>query len=153
MREQDKHVAEARVSPSPRTAGRYTKPKDRHTLPVSTVTRCQGTAWLESVNAVVTQNICAEGVAVRWDRGAISAMQKDILLLFVAQSVTLTLTILNAIKRTKSNVKGQNHIVAKPKVTEEDRLSVTSKVTDPNHRLKLVNRLRSSAQRRKTLGS
>ena len=29
--EQDQHVAEARVSPSPRTAGRYTKPKDRHT--------------------------------------------------------------------------------------------------------------------------
>ena len=28
--EQDQHVAEARVSPSPRTAGRYTKPKDRH---------------------------------------------------------------------------------------------------------------------------
>ena len=44
----------------------------------------------------------------------------------------------------KSNVKGQNHIVAKPKVTEDDRLSATSKVTKPNHRLKLVNRLRSS---------
>ena len=29
--EQDQHVAEAKVSPSPRTAGRYTKPKDRHT--------------------------------------------------------------------------------------------------------------------------
>ena len=29
--EQDQHVAEVRVSPSPRTAGRYTKPKDRHT--------------------------------------------------------------------------------------------------------------------------
>ena len=29
--EQDQHVAEARVSPSPRTAGRYTKRKDRHT--------------------------------------------------------------------------------------------------------------------------
>ena len=28
--EQDQHVAEARVSPSTRTAGRYTKPKDRH---------------------------------------------------------------------------------------------------------------------------
>ena len=34
--------------------------------------------------------------------------------------------------------------MAKPKVTEEDRLWVTSKVTEPNHRLKLVNRLRSS---------
>ena len=35
MREQqlelDQYDAEARVSPSPRTAGRYTKPKDRHT--------------------------------------------------------------------------------------------------------------------------
>ena len=35
MREQqleyDQHVTEARVSPSPKTAGRYTKPKDRHT--------------------------------------------------------------------------------------------------------------------------
>ena len=39
---------------------------------------------------------------------------------------------------------GPNHIVAKPKVTEEDRLSVTSKVTEPNHTLKQVNRLRSS---------
>ncbi|KAK2173586.1 hypothetical protein NP493_866g01020 [Ridgeia piscesae] len=29
--EQDQHVAEARESPSPRTAGRYTKPKDRRT--------------------------------------------------------------------------------------------------------------------------
>ena len=29
--EQDQHVVEARISPSPRTAGRYTKPKDRHT--------------------------------------------------------------------------------------------------------------------------
>ena len=29
--EHDQHVAEARVSPSPRTPGRYTKPKDRHT--------------------------------------------------------------------------------------------------------------------------
>ena len=44
----------------------------------------------------------------------------------------------------KSNAKGQNHIVAKPKVTEEDCLSITSKVTEPSHRLKLVNRLRSS---------
>ena len=141
--EQHQHVAEARVSPSPRTTGRYSKPKDRHT------------AWLESVNAVVTQNICAEGVALRWDRGAINAMQKDILLLFVARSVTLW--ILNAIKHMKSNVKGQNHVVAKPKVTEEDRLSVTSKVTEPNHGLKLVNRLRSSVwltvQRRKTFCS
>ena len=41
------------------------------------------------MTAVVTQNICAEGVALRWDRGAINAMQKDILLLFVARSVTL----------------------------------------------------------------
>ena len=41
------------------------------------------------MNAVVTQNICAEGVALRWDRGAISAMQKAILLLFVARIVTL----------------------------------------------------------------
>ena len=41
------------------------------------------------MNAVVTQNICAEGVALRWDRGAINALQKDILLLFVARSVTL----------------------------------------------------------------
>ena len=55
------------------------------TLPVSTVTQCQGTARLESVNAVITQNICAEGVALRWDRGATNAMQSDILLLFVAQ--------------------------------------------------------------------
>ena len=44
----------------------------------------------------------------------------------------------------KSNVKGQNYIVTKLKVTEEDRLSVTSKVTVPSHRLKLFNRLRSS---------
>ena len=29
--EQDQHVVEARISPSPRTTGRYTKPKDRHT--------------------------------------------------------------------------------------------------------------------------
>ena len=29
--EQEQHVAEARVSPSPGTAGRYTKPKDGHT--------------------------------------------------------------------------------------------------------------------------
>ena len=29
--EQDQHVAEARVSSSPRTASRYTKPKVRHT--------------------------------------------------------------------------------------------------------------------------
>ena len=41
------------------------------------------------MNVVVTQNIRAEGVAVRWDRGAVSAMQKDILLMFVARSVTL----------------------------------------------------------------
>ena len=46
--------------------------------PVSTVTRCQGTARLECVNAVVKQNICAEGVALCWDRGAINAMQRDI---------------------------------------------------------------------------
>ena len=132
-----------------------TRSRRTDTLLVSTVTRRQGTACLESVNAGITQNICAEGVALRWDTGAISAMQKVILLLFVARSVTLW--IVNDIKRKKSNVKGPNHIVAKPKVTEEDRLSVTSKVTKPNHRLKLVNRLRSSvwltAQRRKTLGS
>ena len=29
--EQEQHVAEARISVSPRTAGRYTKPKDRRT--------------------------------------------------------------------------------------------------------------------------
>ena len=29
--EHDQHVAETRLTPSPRTAGRYTKPKDRHT--------------------------------------------------------------------------------------------------------------------------
>ena len=29
--EQEQHVAEARVSPSPKTAGRYTKQKDGHT--------------------------------------------------------------------------------------------------------------------------
>ena len=74
---------------------------------------------IESVNAVVTQNICAEGVALRWDRGSINAMQKDILLLFIARSIKL-LTV-NAIKRMKSNVKGQNRIVAKPKVTEHQR--------------------------------
>ena len=82
-------------------------------------------------------------------------MQKDILVLFVARSVTLN--ILNAIKRMKSNVKGQNRIAIKPKVTELDRLSVTSKVTEPNHRSKVINRLRSSvcltARIRKTFGS
>ena len=36
----------------------------------------------------------------------------------------------------KSNVKGHNRIVVKPKVTEQDRLSVTSKVTESNHRSK-----------------
>ena len=86
--EQDQHVAVARVSPSPRTAGRYTKPKDRHTASKYRYSKSRS-AWLESVNVVVTQNICAEGVVLRWDRGAISAMQKDILLLFVARSITL----------------------------------------------------------------
>ena len=55
------------------------------------------------------------------------------MLLFVARSVTLL--ICNAIKRMKSNVKGRNHIVTKLKVTEEYRLSVTSKVTETNNRL------------------
>ena len=83
--EHDRHVAEARVSQSPRTAGRYTKPKGRRTENKYRYSMSR----LESVNAVVTQNICGEGVALRWDRGAINGIQKDILLLFVARSVTL----------------------------------------------------------------
>ena len=41
------------------------------------------------MNVVVTQNICAEGVTLRWVRGAINVFQKDILLLFIARCVTL----------------------------------------------------------------
>ena len=90
MREQqlehDQHVAEARVSPSPRTAGRYTKPKDGHTaskyrysMSRDRLTRkCERCGYAEHLRG---------GVALRWDRGAINAMQKDILLPFVARSV------------------------------------------------------------------
>ena len=89
------------------------------------------------MNDVVTQNICAEGFSLRWNRGAINAMEKHSLLMFVGRR--------------------KKHIVAKPKVTEQDRLSMTSKVTEPNHRLKVVDRMRSSVwltvHRRKTLGS
>ena len=151
--EQDQHVAEARVSPSPRTAGRYTKPKDRHTASkyrysmsrdhlTRKCERCGYAEHLRGGSCPALGQRCNKCNA----KGHFAS---------VCRSKHNTVNF-ECHKAYESNVKGQNHIVAKPKVTEEDRLSVTSKVTEPNHRLKLVNRLRSSvwltAQRRKTLG-
>ena len=93
------------------------------------------------MNAVVSENICPEGVALRWDRGAISAIQKDILLLFVARSVTLNFECHKAYEVEHEGTKPYR---GKAESDGEDRLSVTPKVTEPNHRLKLVNRLCSS---------
>ena len=61
--EQDQHVAEARVSPSPRIAGPYTKRKDRHTAN----NQCERCGYTEHF---------AERVALRWDRGAISLVEE-----------------------------------------------------------------------------
>ena len=87
--EQEQHVVEARVSPSPRTAGRYTKPKDGHTASkyrysmsrtMNRLTRkCERCGYAEHLRGGRRE------LPLRWDRGAINAMQKDILL----RSVTL----------------------------------------------------------------
>ena len=140
--------------PSPRSAGRYTKPMNRHTaskcrysMSRDRLTRkCERCGYAEHLRGG-----CCPALGQVCNKCSAKGLCAS-----VCRSKRNTVNF-ERIKRMKSNKKGQNHIVTKLKVTEEDRLTVTSKVTEPNHRLKLVNRLHSSvwltAQRRKTLGS
>ena len=86
--EQDQHDAEARVSPSPRTAGRYSKPKDRHTaskyrysMSRDRLTRkCERCGYAEDLRG---------GSCPALGQSCNKCNAKDILLMFVARSVTL----------------------------------------------------------------